>query len=166
MEQADEGTQLRVGDAGIAITGGLDNLQKSADKGAEDKFAVHMTLGSGMLASDALPFYEGASTWPGYDFGSYVAGESPALMPATITINLDELGADEELKTQSGTIEFDLVSTDEKTYHFKITVVLDRRLRVCVREGALRTRLREHRRGECDAHHANQRVYGAVHNHL
>ena len=126
VEQADEGTQLRVGDAGIAITGGLDNLQKSADKGAEDKFAVHMTLGSGMLASDALPFYEGASTWPGYDFGSYVAGESPALMPATITINLDELGADEELKTQSGTIEFDLVSTDEKTYHFKITVVLDR----------------------------------------
>ena len=30
VEQADEGTQLRVGDAGIAITGGLDNLQKKA----------------------------------------------------------------------------------------------------------------------------------------
>lgn len=127
VEYAGDGKMgLTIDGQGISVEGGLDNMQLSADKMETDKYAVGMVLGEGGSTSKEIPFYAGPSSWEGYNYFSYVEHESPALMPATITLNIDELSGDDELAEQSGVVSFMLKTDNGTEYRFKIKIILER----------------------------------------
>ncbi|WP_080800966.1 autotransporter outer membrane beta-barrel domain-containing protein [Arabiibacter massiliensis] len=108
-----------VGREGIYIDERLADMRKS--EGAQGKYAVGMTIGS----SEVLPFYDGPSGWE-YNYSNDVRYEETALLPATITLDIAELAADDELATQSGLVVFSLEADDGTRYSFEIEIVLER----------------------------------------
>lgn len=121
VEWADEGMNLAL-DSGhpITITDASD-MVKDAD--GEGKYEAGMVVGS----SDPLPFHSGENKQWVYNYTNDVKkGDGPALLPATITINIKDLSIEDELEPQNGKVEFTLLASNGTQYRFIINIKIER----------------------------------------
>ena len=121
VEWADEGMNLAL-DSGhpITITDAPD-MVKDAD--GEGKYEAGMVVGS----SGPLPFHSGENKQWVYNYTNDVKkGDGPALLPATITINIKDLSIEDELEPQNGKVEFTLLASNGTQYRFIINIKIER----------------------------------------
>lgn len=125
VEWAEDGKMSIVVDEPFVIEGAEDMRKVDGEEGK--KYDVGMVLGGGDDKSERLSFYSGENAQWSYNYSDYAKqGEGLALLPATITIDIDDLGTNEELKEQKGTVKFSLLAGDGTTqYKFVINVIIE-----------------------------------------